>query len=262
MPGPVSGYSPHFLVFGRQPIGFGDCPPVIPEHASEDAISFFKRLVVDRRYVQQKLQGIHNRESQKLLRQHPPHVYQEGERVWYQNQKKNSNRKKLHRLWKGPVEILGRVGTNQYLLATEKGEMILDTMRIQPYMPSSLNEQAPLHYHTDQGFLVETDTYIVEHIRDHRKTGRGKNQRLEWEVKNRGYPDYELQPASSFMNNVNDVWLKYNKKHNVEVSIKDLRILQKQDSCLCRVQADYESLCRDQRREWKELERPEKMSRP
>ena len=237
-------------------------PPVIPEHGFEDAISFFKHLVDDRRYVQQKLQGIHDRESQKVLRQHPPHVYQDVERLWYQNHKKNSNKNNLHRLWKGTGEILGRIGTNQYLMATEKGEMILDTMRIQPYMPSSLNEQTPLHYHTDQKFLVETDTYIVKHIRDHRKTGGGKNQRLEWEVKYRGHPDHEWQPASSFMKHVTDVWLKYNKKHNVEVSIKDLRILQKQDSCLCWVQADYESLYRDQRRQRKELERLEKMSRP
>ena len=41
IPGPVSGYSPHFLVFGRQPISFGDCPPVIPEHGSQDAIQVF-----------------------------------------------------------------------------------------------------------------------------------------------------------------------------------------------------------------------------
>ena len=45
IPGPVSGYSPHFLVFGRPPIGLGHCPPVIPEHWSQDAIQFLMRLV-------------------------------------------------------------------------------------------------------------------------------------------------------------------------------------------------------------------------
>ena len=150
VPGPVSGYSPHLLVFGRQPIGSGDCPLVIPEHGSEDAVSFFRRLVEDRKYVQKKLQDIHDKASRRLLQQHPPHVYQDGERVWYQNHKKNSNKNKLHRLWKGPAEVLGRVPTNQYMLATDKGEMILDAMRIQPYIPSSPNEQTPLHYYTDQ----------------------------------------------------------------------------------------------------------------
>ena len=237
-------------------------PPVIPEHGSEDATSFWKRLVDDRRFLQEKLQGIHDRESQRFLRQHPSHVYQDAERVWYENHKKNSNKNRLHRPWKGPREIFGRVGTNQYLVATDKEAMILDTMQILPYMPSSLTEKAALHYYTDEEFLVETDTYIVEHIRDHRKTGRGKNQHLEWELKYRGYPEYEWHPASCLMNNVTEIWLKYNNKHNVEVNIKDLRNRLKQDSCLCRVQADYESLCRDHRRQWRELERLEKMSRP
>ena len=133
IPGQVSGYSSNFSVFGRQPIGFSDCPRVIPEHGSQDAIHFFQRLVANCKYVQQKLQDIHDRESTKILQQLPPHVYQEGERVWCQNHKKNSNKRKLDSLWQGPGEVLGRVGTNQYLVATEKGEVVLDSMRIKTY---------------------------------------------------------------------------------------------------------------------------------
>ena len=48
--------------------------------------------------------------------------------MWYQNHKKNSNKNKLHRLWKGQGEVLRRVGTNQYSVATAKGEMILGAM--------------------------------------------------------------------------------------------------------------------------------------
>ena len=216
-----------------------------------------------------------------FLQQHPPHVYQNGECVWYQNHKKNSNKNKLHRLWKGPAEVVGRVGTNQYLVATNKGEMILDAMRIQPYIPSSLNEQTPLHYYTDQEFLIETDTYIVEHIRDHRRFGKGKNRRIEWEFKYRGLPDYEWQPTSSFMNNVTDVWLQYNdqhnidfcterrllwltrpNQHNIDVSVKDLRILASQEFCPCMALPCYDSLCVEERREWKELKCLERGSRP
>ena len=107
---------------------------MIPEHGSRDAIQFFQRLVADRKYVQQKLQDIHGRESRKFLQQHPRHAYQDGERVWYQNHNKNSNKRKLDRLWQGPGEVLGGVGTNQYLAATEKGEVVLDSMRIKPYI--------------------------------------------------------------------------------------------------------------------------------
>ena len=92
--------------------------------------------------------------------------------------------------------------------------------------------------------------------------GKGENRRIEWEVKYRGYPDSEWQPASSFMNNVTDVWLQYNNKHNIDVSVKDLRILASQEFCPCMAQSCYDSLCAKERREWKELKCLEKVSRP
>ena len=48
IPGPISGYSPHYLVFGRNPIGFGDCPPILPQSECRDAVGFFQQLVVIR----------------------------------------------------------------------------------------------------------------------------------------------------------------------------------------------------------------------
>ena len=41
IPGVVSGYSPHYLMFGRNPIGPRNCLPVIPEDGSVDAVEFF-----------------------------------------------------------------------------------------------------------------------------------------------------------------------------------------------------------------------------
>ena len=61
IPGVVSGYSPNYIMFGRNPIGFGDCPAVIPEHGAEDAVQFFSKLIEDRRYVQEKLQAQHDK---------------------------------------------------------------------------------------------------------------------------------------------------------------------------------------------------------
>ena len=222
----------------------------------------FQRLVADRKYVQQKLQDIHDRESKKILQQHPRHVYQDGERVWYQKQKKNSNKRKLDRLWQGPGEVLGRVGTNQYLVVTEKGEVVLDSMRIKPYIPPSPDEQAPLHYYTEQEFLVETDQYIVEDIRGHKTSGRGKNKEILWEVKYRGFPETEWQPASAFMNNVTDVWLKYKRKHNIDISIKDLRVLRAQHTCPCMLHDTLHQLYREERAVRRSLKHLERDSKP
>ena len=72
---------------------------------------------------------------------------------------------------------------------------------MKPYIPPSPDEQAPLHYYTEQVFLVETDQYIVEDIQGHKTSGRGKNEEILWEVKYRGFPEVEWQPGSAFMNN-------------------------------------------------------------
>ena len=172
IPGVVSGYSPHHLMFGRSPIGFGDCPPVIPEHGSEDAVQFFSNLIEDRRYVQEKLQAQHDKLAKAYQKEHPTHVYEKGERVWYKGHQKDAN-SKLRRVWTGPGEILARQGRNQYTVATERGEVVLDSMRIEPYIPSHTEQgedtQTPLiHYHTDQDFLIETDTYVLENVLDHK----------------------------------------------------------------------------------------------
>ena len=41
LPGPISGYSPHRLLFGRYPVGFGEHPSLVADHGSEDALQFF-----------------------------------------------------------------------------------------------------------------------------------------------------------------------------------------------------------------------------
>ena len=57
IPGVVSGYSPHYLMFGTNPIGFGDCPRVISEQVSVDAVEVFKQLIADGTFVQERLQA-------------------------------------------------------------------------------------------------------------------------------------------------------------------------------------------------------------
>ena len=161
--------------------------------------------------------------------------------------------------------MLGRLGTNQYLVATEKGKMALDSMRIKSYIPSSTDEQAPLHYYKDQDqdqFLVETDQYIVEDIRGHKPSGRGKNKEILWEVKYRGFPATEWPPGSAFMNNVTDVWLEYNQKHTKDISIKDLRVLRAQETCSCMLPDTLRQLYREERAAWRSLKCLERDSRP
>ena len=80
IPGVVSGYSPRYLMFGWNPIGFADCPPVIPEHGSVDAVEVFKQLIADQRFVQEKLQAQHDKLAKQFLEKHPTHVYEPGDK--------------------------------------------------------------------------------------------------------------------------------------------------------------------------------------
>ena len=55
LPGAVAPYSPHRLVFGRDPIGVGNLPLVVDSEGCEDAPQFFKRVAAERELVQEKL---------------------------------------------------------------------------------------------------------------------------------------------------------------------------------------------------------------
>ena len=58
LPGAVAPYSPHRLVSGRDPIGFGDIPPPPPptvDTGVEDATEYFRKAQGERQLVQTKL---------------------------------------------------------------------------------------------------------------------------------------------------------------------------------------------------------------
>ena len=59
LPGAVAPYSPHRLVFGRDPIGLGDLPPVVDSEDCEDTTKFFQRVAAERELVKGKLEAIH-----------------------------------------------------------------------------------------------------------------------------------------------------------------------------------------------------------
>ena len=48
LPGPIAGYSPHTLLFGQNPVGFGEHPPLVADHGSDDALQFFRRVESER----------------------------------------------------------------------------------------------------------------------------------------------------------------------------------------------------------------------
>ena len=102
-------------------------------------------------------------------------------------------------------------------------------MRLKLYIPPHTERgdgehAAPLHYYSDQEFLVETDKYVVEKVLDHKPKRATSREKKNWLVKYKGYPDPEWLPARSFMHDINEDWLAYNANHRIDVGIKLRRL--------------------------------------
>ena len=46
---------------------------------------------------------------------------------------------------------------------------------------------------------------------------------MHWLVKYQGYDKPELQPASAFMHRITDAWVSYNRKHDLDIAVSDIR---------------------------------------
>ena len=118
LPGPIAPYSPQRLVFGRDPIGFGEVPPLTVDTEVEDATEYFRRAHDEHQLIQSKLVDLHAPEYQAFLKKHPFKLrlqFKEGDRVWVRNRTDQPPlHPKLDRIWPGPAEILCKVSTNAY----------------------------------------------------------------------------------------------------------------------------------------------------
>ena len=133
----------------------------------------------------------------------------EGKSLLHDFKVRKDSRQSQVFLFEQETEILARQGRNQYTVATERGEVVLDSIRIKPYIPPHTEQgedtqTPPLHYYTHQDFLIETDTYVLEKVLDHEPKRATSKQPKQWLVKYKGYPEPEWQPASSFLHDIND----------------------------------------------------------
>ena len=224
LPGVVAPYSPHRLVFGRDPVGFGDCPPLDLMERNEDAVQLFDRVSHETRFVQDKLTKIHAAERRAWLKKHPPQEFFPGQKVWV---RKLPGGSKLDRLWFGPCEVMAVLSEACIEVDTgPAGLQILPSTRLKPYMASFGGKEIACHYFEPEGSgPPEEKEYVVEEVLDVRKNG--PPHKWKWHVKFRGYPEPEWHDISCFVHHVNDVWHKFNKSKGIELSIADIMQAQK-----------------------------------
>ena len=163
LPGAVSGYSPHRLIFRRDPVRWGDFLPVSLQDGAEDAGQFSGRILDEPAAVGKRLEDLHAKEFAKVLAKHPVQSFKPGDCVWVRNRVVEPPvHDKLERVWQGPCEVLRRISPGTYVVNIEEREEIFTSQQLKPNVPYKDDNKVPLHYYTDGEGLIETDDYVVE----------------------------------------------------------------------------------------------------
>ena len=188
LPVVVALYSPHTLVFVRDPVGFDDCPRLDLVERNEDAVQFFERVSHERRLVQDKLTKIHAAERRAWLQNHLPQEMFPGQEVWV---RKLPGGSKLNRLWVWPCEVMGVLSEARIEVDTGPAALqVLPSTRLKPYMASFGSQEIECHHFEAAGRGPrEEKENVVKEVLEVRKNG--PPHKWKWHVKLRGYRETE-----------------------------------------------------------------------
>ena len=219
LPGAYTPYSPHYLVFGRNPIGLGEIAPIEVPSTCVDAETWHRRHMDLCKLVQAKVTKTHGRLSAKASKHFREISYNPGDRVWVRNlpdgkDKGMSVDSKLDILWTGPCEVLQHKHQGRYLIShphTGEADVYID--RLRPYIPPLEGDSIPLHYHAPAHIPSERDDrWVIKKILGHKKSGNKLMWKVLWEA-----GDVTWEKASQFMHGIQSDWAAYNKKNNIQV---------------------------------------------
>ena len=220
LPGVIAPYSPHRLVFGRDPIGLGDYPAYVPSDGCVDAISFFQKIADERKRVKKELTAIHDKIAQQLQGKYLVQNFVAGDRVWVRNRKRAPGHvlaDKLDRIWQGPFEVMEALPGNRYKVNTEWGAQILPNERLKPYFPGKGQNPVPLGYYHEPDSPPEDDTYVIDAIMGHKMVTINGHKHMRWKVKWRNHPNPTWEPASVFLQAVNSDGHQYCIQHKLKI---------------------------------------------
>ena len=110
LPSRIAPYSPHRLVFGRDPVAFGDIPPFVPEDGAGDALGLFQRVAAKRMEGCDRLTKIHDRILRDSTAKYKAQGFEEADKVWVRVRLDERRFDKLERIWQGPYEVRCWVG--------------------------------------------------------------------------------------------------------------------------------------------------------
>jgi hypothetical protein len=222
LPGVVHPYSPHHIVFGREPPILGDTPPLcLNSNESTNALSWFRKVTEIQQAVNADLLAQHKKRQQKLLKKpgrSPVQTFKIGELVWHQLDSIDRPTK-LNIKWSGLHKILKILHNNTYEIShpTQDHKRVLG-INLRHYIEPLTGDSIPLHYYHPKVKTPPLDRDIVR-IKDHRIQERGTRKWYEWLVEwKENIPD-SWETLDMFSPSVNIPWRKYNREQSINIDL-------------------------------------------
>ena len=135
LPGVYNPYSPHYLVFGRNPISFRDVPPLEEPQDCPDATQYYSIRKKISGEVQKAVQAIHSKIAARYEKTFSGKRYAKGEKVWLKVLQKTPKEtdKKLDIRWLCPCEILEHIFEGRYKISHPvSGDLEVHMDRLKP----------------------------------------------------------------------------------------------------------------------------------
>jgi hypothetical protein len=214
-PGVIQPYSPHRIVFGRDPVAPSDIPYAGVVGASRTCLDWFRSLLDLRKQVHLRIHEVHEGLAFQYRKKFRLQEFSVGDRVWVKRRPAVGT--KLEPLWQGPCEVVAHVSKGRYTVALPEGPEDVHTADLKPYLHSLGGQQIPMRYFRPRLTPTAPATSVVDKILGHR-TRAGK---LQWQVLwQDGSTTWEF--ARSFVGDVERDWLIYNHDHNLVVDLASL----------------------------------------
>jgi hypothetical protein len=222
LPGVVHPYSPHRIIFGRDPPILGDTPTLpLNSDISSSAQSWFQEVDLIQNAVQIDLLAQHEKRREKLLRKHDVsfvQTFQLGELVWHQLDSIDRPNK-LTIKWSGLHKILKILHNNTYEISHPKhpSKRVLG-INLRHYIEPLLGKSIPLHYFHPKVKTPPLDRDIVR-IKDHRIRGTNNRKRYEWLVEWKEHIPDSWETLDLFSPHANAPWKKYNRDQSIKIDL-------------------------------------------
>jgi hypothetical protein len=214
-PGLVHPYSPHQIVFGREPVSPSDIPYAGIVGTSTTCRAWFESLVALRTLVRTRIQEVHEAQAQRYRKRFREQEFTPGDRVWVRRRPEPGT--KLEPLWQGPCEVLAHVEFGRYRIGLPEGQEDVHTSDLKPYLYALNGDQIPLRYFKPRSTPESQPTTVVEKILGHRQRGGKLQWRVQWRD---GTQTWEY--ARSFVGDIEQDWVAYNKAHHLSVDLTSL----------------------------------------